>query len=312
MKSLLATLCLSLALVSTNVSAFNLDQVSYTGSVNGEVRREAVVIFNKIEAEEDAYYAFVAEYLNPWREKNFVRKFLRGSPENGYLTELFAWSTIVKFERIAGTRSYAIYDLKVENGEVVTGDLLNVEEYNYKLGFFDERPALFSHLKLPIGDETVSLVLNSPRRYTLLGVLESSWEYEYTPGPYNPGYQDDREVILSLDSEFSSITNSSIATFDVEVLNEKPLEVKGEFEIIEAEKGMFSFVSLEGQEGLVGADKVEDKIGVFIDVYNFQPLFDTFEFILVDPQNPFGGQMYFEQYGNATEVCDPETEVCED
>ncbi len=52
---------------------------------------------------------------------------------------------------------------------------------------------------------------------------------------------------------------------------------------------------------------ITDKIGAFIDIYDAKPVMNTVELILIDPANPYGHQIYFEEFGNKVEIEKSET-----
>ena len=102
---------------------------------------------------------------------------------------------------------------------------------------------------------------------------------------------------MKLESSSLLEVKKNQAAFDVEKLKGRDLFIKGIFDVLEPSKGMFIFKDA-GVATVYGSGLVEDKIGVFIDVYNFQPIMNTVELILIDPADSYNSQMYFEEFGN--------------
>ncbi len=301
-KILLLVLGLNLAAFSqNNTSNYKMKNLEgrYFGKVDYDGEKRQVGLFLKpIAGEQDSYYGVVLEYLKPFKEKGFVGSFLRPGKKkifrkgrHGYLQELLKWIKIYKFERVHNSRTFRMKPLEVRNGKVVVKE--SAEFASLQVNPNERKPMRNSVLKTVINGQIVDLKLTKTRRFP----LKSTWKDSYVPGPYNPGYkQADIDILFLLD-DFNKKTKEATAVFDVETLKDRDLLIQGRFDIIEAGPGMFTFQENE-KVASTGASLVEDKIGVFIDVYDASPVMKTVELILIDPSNPYGSQMYFEEFGN--------------
>lgn len=276
-----------------NLEGQYFGHVKYDG-----IKRQVGLLLSKDEKQTDSYYGVAMEYLSPFREKNFINDFLRPGKKklfrkkhNGYLQELLQWIKIYKFERIPGTQIMRVKNLKVVDGSILE------DNYDKKtilfLGSNKRKPLKKATLITEVDGLPLKLELKRQRRFP----LKSTWEKEYTPGPYNPGYKQGEIEVLSLIADFDKEDKTATAIFNVDELKGEKIEIKGEYQIKEAKRGMFTFVDTRSRAS-VGSELVQDKIGVFIDVYNAQPIMNTFELILIDPVDPKNSQMYFEEYGN--------------
>ena len=291
MKSLLLSFIVMLSAVSGFASEekeLNLEGRQFGKVKYDNEKRQVGLLMKKVEGEKDAYYGIVLEYLNPFKEEDFISNFFMAG-KKGYLQELLKWIRIYKFKK-SGDLTYAAYSLSVEDGQVVAsespeGSVLTVRGK-------DRKPLKNAVLKTEVEGKSIEMVFKRKTRFP----LKSTWETRYTPGPYNPGYKQAEVDILELKRDYNDETKTATAVFDVEELKGEPLVIKGTFDMTELQDGLFVF----SDKGIntQGADKVEGKIGVFIDVYNFQPIMNTFELILIDPADPKGSQMYFEEFGN--------------
>ena len=271
-------------------------KVEYDGS-----KREVAILLNAIESEPGNYYGVVYEYLNAYDSK-FILDFLMPGKtrpitkkKNGYLQELLQWVQIYKFsptEDFAG-KIYKMQRLSVVNGEIVVkkqadaGKLTLSDEGNEDNRLEDAK------LTMKIKNKDVVLKFTKTKRFP----LSSTWENKYTPGPYNPGYKQADIQVLELAADYNRATNTETAKFNVSKLKNRDLVVKGNFTVKQAKKGMFTFTAKNLKE-TTGAALVQDKIGVFVDVFDAKPVMKTVELILIDPANDNNSQMYFEQFGN--------------
>ncbi len=70
-------------------------------------------------------------------------------------------------------------------------------------------------------------------------------------------------------------------------------QVRGTFSIQEAAPGMFTFSATNVERG---ADQVTPRIGVFIDIVNWKPLFTTDELLLIDTEDASNVGFYYERH----------------
>ncbi len=292
--------------VVTNLQAQDIAG-RYFGKVKYDDRsREVALLLNSIDSEPGSYYGVVYEYLNAY-ELDFILKFVKPGEKNGYLQELLQWVQIYKFVEDCDSNGsvYKMHRLSVVNGEIK----VNPKAEASKLTLSDnesvdaeENRLEGAKLSLKINNKDVVVNFKSQK---ILGrtvdditkrfPLESTWENKYTPGPYNPGYK--QADITVLDLLFDKSTKAKTAKFNVEKLNGKNLEIKGDFSVKQVDEGMFTFVATN-LANTKGANLVQDKIAVFVDIFDFKPRMATVELILIDPANDNNSQMYFEEYGN--------------
>ncbi|SMF57118.1 peroxidase family protein [Pseudobacteriovorax antillogorgiicola] len=278
-----------------------MDGKAIWGHVESDGRsREVVTLFNRI-GEVESFYAITAEYLDPFEEDNFVSKFLRPGKRNlitgemnGYLQELFHWITIRKIERVPGSSEFSVYPVTVQNGRIISAS--NPSKERFQLGC-SENLAIGTEQVIEINGSQKLVSYSDLERNAPFSPLSTTWEYDYAPGPFNPGYQQGDKIILDIEDRFGPNRGRTTARFNVDELKGQDLVVQGAFTMDEAHRGLYTFTRNESS-ATIGAEKVEDKVGVFLDVYNAQPIFGTVELILIDPSNPIGSQMYFEEYGN--------------
>lgn len=256
--------------------------------------RPAAILTQAIPSEPGSYYAVVMQYLRPFKEKKFVKKFLRPSEKNGYLQELLDWVTIVKLVPIAGSKNFFVFPVEVIEGQVVQGAVpLNGSLVNRGATWLGRDRVL---LDFVLEGERVRVNGDRQRRFP----LKSSWEALYSPGPYNPGYKQATIRVLELKNDFNQHKGYSTAVFSVNELKGKPVEIKGGLLMNHHGSGLFTFGRNPEVAEPVGFELVKNKIGVFVDIYDAKPVMNTVELILIDPSNSKESQMYFEEYGNKT------------
>ncbi len=254
---------------------------------------------------QDAYYGLLAEYLSPFEEKNFIWNFLRpgkkkffSKKKNGYLKDLLNRVMLYRFDRIPGKQSYSLSKLRVKNGQIQTAGIVPQAELRIRGKLIKGNPMKNSILFLNIdGEKTLTNFRGSNRfGFAAKSKLNSRWEKDYVEGNYNPGYKEGDIINLKLGS-FDAPKNTAIAQFDATTLRKE--RIQGNFNVREDIRGMYTFQARD-KTVLAGKDIVEDKIGIFFDVFDAQGLgMDTVELVLVDPANAKTSQMYFEEYGNA-------------
>ncbi len=291
-------LSLSFSAISSDI---NLEGHWFGNTKYDDDKREVGILLTKHDSEADAYYAVVFEYLS-YMEKGFVKKFLKGSEKNGYLKELFNWISVYKMMKIPGENKYALASVRVEDGKVVSyginGGVGSFEGLLTLGSKFKKRPMKGSSLTLSVGGRVLDLKFKRKTRFP----LKSTWDREYIPGPYNPGYKQAEVDVLYLLDDYSPSKGTGTAKFNVTELKGKSMDIYGEFTVNTPHRGMFTFTDRNKNGETIGADLIEDKIGIFIDVYNFKPFMKTDELVLIDPSNPYGSQMYFEEFGNKKEL----------
>jgi hypothetical protein len=285
-------------------------QAKYFGKTKVDGKNRWVGLLTQpVPGEEGSYYGVVAEYLNPLHEKGFIAEFVRPGKskpfsklKNGYLQELFHWVTIVKMvpkTNSSQTLSYELRPVQVSNGKIHEAGVASV-------GTFTPTGKKFltgeqGTLTLEVLGETREFHFRGQRRFP----LKSTWETQFSAGPYNPGYKQAEKTILTIHNNANAETRSSKLTFAVDELKGIPLSIHGDYQMNHLGSGLYTFSELESgafnsKHRIEGFHLIEDKIGVFIDVYDAKPIMKTVEFILIDPTNPKNSQMYFELYGNKT------------
>ncbi len=254
---------------------------------------------------QDAYYGLLAEYLSAFQEDNFISNFFRpgkkkffSKKKNGYLKDLVNRIMLYRFDRIPGTLSYSLSRLKVENGKIKTAGVVPNAELRIQGKLIRGNPMKNSVLFLNINGEITRTKFRGSHRFgfILRNKLNSRWEKDYVEGNYNPGYKEGNLINLRL-QEFDAQNNNALAQFDATTLRNE--RIQGDFNVREDIRGMYTFQA-SGNKAVTGKSIVEDKIGIFFDVYNAQGIgMDTVELVLVNPADPYTSQMYFEEYGNA-------------
>jgi hypothetical protein len=84
-----------------------------------------------------------------------------------------------------------------------------------------------------------------------------------------------------------TISKDKVASFTQE-------KIKGEFDVVEHSMGLFTFTPKNAN--VVGADQVVTRIGVFIDIVNWKPVFTTDELLLVNPDDAKDVGFYYERH----------------
>ena len=71
-------------------------------------------------------------------------------------------------------------------------------------------------------------------------------------------------------------------------------DIVGKFDAVEKAPGMYVFTT----KGSVakGADKVVNRIGVFVDIVNWKPFFTTDELLLINPDDAKDVGFYYERH----------------
>jgi hypothetical protein len=267
--------------------------------VNGKTRQVGLLT-KAIENEPGSYYGVVSEYLNPLHEKGFVSEFVRpgkkklfSKESNGYLQSLYHWVTIFKFVQNPKTNTFSVYKVKVVDGAVVANATpeKGILKSNGNGLFSGDR----AELTVSILNEEKTFKFTKQRRFP----LKSTFENSFSAGPYNPGYKEAGVRILELGSKIDSKTRQSTARFDVADLNGVPMDIRGDYMMNHLGSGLYTFSAPENSASTTtGFNLIGNKIGVFVDVYDAKPVLNTVELVLIDPENPLGSQMYFEEFGN--------------
>lgn len=116
------------------------------------------------------------------------------------------------------------------------------------------------------------------------GRVSSTWE-PYVPGRY----------FRSTDSTGGDYTHDRVNTVlradRVAEFSHDP--VSGTFDIAEPAPGIFTF---KARPGARGAERIETRIGVFIDIVNWKPVATTDELLLVNPEDARDVGFYYERH----------------
>lgn len=219
-------------------------------------------------ADAKAGYALLAEYTRI----PYITKF---SPERLKITKWVPRMYAYRVEQIDDTR-FAVKPLHVVAGEIVvdTGYAFGILTLKKKGSMIDAVLTRFEK-----GSATVAETV------TFDGKVSSTWE-AWVPGNYfgtkdntgNDYLRKDVNTVLGADKT---------ARFDQR-------EIVGNFTAAEKAPGMFVFTPAGA--GVVGADKVADRIGVFVDIVNWKPFFTTDELLLINPNDAKDLGFYYERH----------------
>lgn len=263
---LLLSLAVSLALHSP-AAAGGLPSGGFKGSTPMLRRPDAMALLIKKDPQAaDTHYAVLAEY----------------DRLNGYIVPdrlaITRWVPRLFVYRVdpVGELRYALRPLKVTpEGEIVPEDVAPDSLTLAKADTLDGA-VLIRHEK-----NSVAVA----ERITFKGKVGSTWE-NYIPGKF---YGTNRK---SGGDYFNKKTNTVLTPEgDAEFAME---EVKGRFKIAEKVPGLFTFTT--SAPNTVGADKLLSRIGVFIDIVNWKPLFTTDELLLINPADPTDVGFFYERH----------------
>ena len=139
--------------------------------------------------------------------------------------------------------------------------------------------------------------------------LDSTWRKDYLPGPYFSAYGRKDDVVLKMTTQgtqdqASFIDDPEKATSMSErkrramFTNPKSAFLKGDFDVVEPQDGMFLFKSVASDKKT--NDEVTQRFGLFIDIFDATKALnqDVVEFTLINPEDPEDFLMYYEDPDN--------------
>lgn len=199
-------------------------------------------------------YAVLAEYTR--------LKHIPG-PERLEITSWIPRMHAFRVEEISPLR-YALRPLHVENGEIVPdGRYIPAALQLAKDGTLEGATLTRYDRDSVLFAETI----------TFSGRAGSTWE-AYVPGTFFWAHD------TSGGDYFKKGINTTLS--DDHVADFRTADVEGGFQMTEKVPGLWTLTSKNATKG---ADKITDKIGVFIDIVNWKPLFTTNELLLINPDD---------------------------
>lgn len=253
MNKLILALALALPL---SAAAGGLPEGSFKGHTP-VVRDPNVMalLIRKDPARPGVSYAVLAEYTR-----------LKGipGPERLEITSWIPRMHAFQVEQLSPLR-YAFRPLHVVNGELET-------DGRYVPGALQlAKPGTLDGATLTRFDRDSALFAET---ITFDGRVGSTWE------PYVQG-----NFFWAKDSSGGDYFKKGINTVlsDDQVADFRTADVRGSYQMTEKLPGLWT-LSPKGQS-LLGADKVTGRIGVFIDIVNWKPLFTTNELLLINPDD---------------------------
>lgn len=210
-------------------------------------------------ADPKAYYAILAEYQ---------RRSGVPLPERTKLTVWVNRMFAYRLEEVGALR-YAAKPLRVSSGGEITVD-----------------GTAAATLTLANSGTMDGATLSRDQESVLFdGRISSTWE-GYVPGDYF-GTKDSTGGDYFKKNVNMTLSPDKVADFFTP-------EIKGKFEVAEKAPGMFTFTPKSA--GNQGEDKVLGRIGVFIDIVNWKPVFTTDELLLINPGDPKDVGFYYERH----------------
>ncbi len=218
-------------------------------------------------ANKDSYYAIVAEY---------DRATGRLSPERLALTKWVPRMYAYRIDKMTDLQ-YAMKPLRVSR----TGDIEvdgSVSPDNLSLA----QSGTLDGAVITRYDKNSVVVAE---RIKFKGKLGSTWE-NYIAGNFfgstdssgGDYFKKDINMVLSQDK---------VATFSQEL-------IQGQFDVAEKAPGMFTFTAKRPDNK--GNERVVTRIGVFVDIVNWKPVFTTDELLLINPDNARDVGFYYERH----------------
>ncbi len=248
--------------------AGTLPEGRFKGSSNLIGRPDVMAFFvRKDPKSPNAYYAVLAEYD---RINGYI------VPDKLAITKWVPRMYAYRLEE-SGDRRYAVRPLRVTSaGEIevdpsVTPDVLVLA----KDGEMDGA--------VMVRYRSSSVYVEEKIKFK--GRISSTWE-TYIPGKYfgthnsSGGDYFRKGVNMTLSKE-------STALFD-------QAEIQGQFTVAEKAPGLWTFTP-KGT-GQLGVDNLASRIGVFIDIVNWKPIFTTEELLLINPAQPSDVGFYYERH----------------
>lgn len=255
-------------LLTAPSSAGSLPEGGFKGSSQLIGRPDVMALFiRKDPKSANAYYAVLAEY----------------DRINGYIVPdrlaITKWVPRMYAYRLveSGERRYSVQPLRVSGtGEIEVDDRRIPDSLSLaKDGTLDGATLVRYR------DNSVVVA----ERIKFKGRISSTWE-EYMPGTFfgtsnsSGGDYFKKGVNMTLSKDNS-------ADFRQE-------DIQGAFAVSEKAPGMYTFRALG--TGHLGADKILGRIGVFIDIVNWKPIFTTDELLLINPEQPLDVGFYYERH----------------
>ncbi|OUR95836.1 hypothetical protein A9Q84_15155 [Halobacteriovorax marinus] len=296
------------------------------------------VYFNKIEGEADSYHAILLEYTNLLRMAPTYVGSNKLPPIQsifGFLKKIATSVTVYKVTPLAEAGKYEMQLLNARGGQLVATQsatpmvlhLSDAENLSHPLSgarisnfakskkgnevdvFFPEIPQTETkeEEKKRKKEAKFGMQFNLANFVYKKVKLESTWRDNFLPGPYLRAYNDKKHQVLTLKADAGKLEADFVLEKGWRIwsglrarrfTNKKSASIKGNFEVTKVAKGIFIFSSTDDKNE--GVEHVEDRIGVFIDIFDARKSLDqdVVELIMVDSNNPTDFLMYYEHPDN--------------
>lgn len=257
-RSSLLALAVSLGAAAPALAA--MPEGSFKGT-SGQAAGPNIMAFlvRKDPADPKAYYAILAEYQ---------RRSGAPLPERLKLT---VWVNRMYAYRLeeTGRLTYSAKPLKVSSS-----------------GGFSVEGSAAATLTLANDGTMDGAILTRERESVLFdGRISSTWE-DYVPGNYF-WTKDSTGGDYFKKNVNTTLSPDKVADFFTP-------EITGKFDVAEKAPGMFTFAPKSA--GNLGEDKVLGRIGVFVDIVNWKPVFTTDELLLINPSDPADVGFFYERH----------------
>ncbi|HXH31573.1 MAG TPA: hypothetical protein VNJ01_12215 [Bacteriovoracaceae bacterium] len=273
MRKVLKTLCLGLTLsvLSSAAGAALLPEGSFMGRSSLQPLRiidhdVMALLLRKNPKKENSYYAVLAEY-----DRVPGTTFSKTSALTKWVPRMAAYQV----DKINDLQ-YAMQPLgvsflgNIQPRNDVNPDLLTLKKANSVNGAIVTRYHRDSSVR-----ETIKFY----------GNVGSTWE-AYVPGTYF-GSTDTTGGDYLKKGINTVLTPEGIAQFDTP-------EIKGDYTVRSRIDGLFTFIPRAAN--MHGQDKVEGRIGVFIDIVNWKPVMTTDELLLINPNDETDVGFFYERH----------------
>lgn len=307
------------------VPMYRAGKRSGTRKITRTKKRAARLYLQEIENEKGAYYGIVLEYVNLLKmAPKYVasNKLPRLSNRIGYLNQIAKRIVVYKVtpgaqQNVYEMRKLRYIDNQLKSNESEQPSLLILAEESHR----DRHPLEGARITAsPDGEPTeIKFPFMDKRglnghqyalaKFTYNKVkLNSTWRMNFLPGVYLGAYGDVNDEVLDLISSgddhsavFKINENRSHlkpSKRERQFTNSKSAYLEGEYSVSMPGAGIFVFHAVEKNQA--GAKHVENKLGLFIDIFDATESLnqDVVELILVDSDHPEDFLMYYEHPDN--------------
>lgn len=258
----------AVSVLFTTASFASLPEGSYKGNTQFVRKPDVMALLIKQDpANKDVSYAILAEY---------TRINGRIGPDRLAITKWVPRMYAYRVEKISDLQ-YAMKPLHVTaSGEITANGQASPDHLTLK-----ESGSLMGAVLTRYEKNSVIVA----ETIKLNGHLGSTWE-KYIPGTFF-GTTDSTGGDYFGKGVNLVLSEDKVATFSQE-------KIKGEFAVAEKAPGLFAFTPIKTDN--IGNEDVVSRIGVFIDIVNWKPVFTTDELLLINPDNAKDVGFYYERH----------------